>query len=328
MCSANLILKIWCKITAIFLPIQNHVILWHSFCEKRKYSDNLSVFVTKSTKMLFCHIIKSDIIMSKLPSIMTALRSNLVFILTLPIFWLCFVLLYKPASMISILGMGKDMLHFNATIIMCILLGVITISRVLLMSIHRSLKLGWWKFFLWELSELLAMSMFMALYLTLMYRGTHTYFYMVGQCLFYLFITCIYPYIIFNLAFAYHSKLEENTLYDDSLMRFVDSTQKLKLMIASSAVLYIEADENYVHIRYMEGEKQKDYPLRASMKSLEELMQKHGLIRCQRSYYINPQHIKVLRRDKEGIISAELDVPNQKAIPVSPRYYDNLAKWL
>lgn len=266
--------------------------------------------------------------MSKLPSIMTALRSNLVFILAVPLFWLCFVLLYKPAAIVQLLGMGADMLHFNTTIIMCVLLAVMIISRVLLMAIHRTLKLDWWKFFLWEASELLLMSLFMALYLTLMYRGAYTYFSMVGQCLFSLLMICLYPYVIFNVAFAYRSKLEENTLYDDSLMRFVDNTQKLKLMIASSAVLYVEADENYVHVRYMEGEKQKDYPLRASMKSLEELMQKHGLIRCQRSYYINPQHIKVLRRDKEGMISAELDVPNQKPIPVSPLYYDSLAKWL
>ena len=121
---------------------------------------------------------------------------------------------------------------------------------------------------------------------------------------------------------------EEQATYDDSLMRFVDNTQRVKLMIASSAVLYIKAEENYVHIRYMEGDRLKEYALRASMKSLEELMHKHGLIRCQRSYYINPQHIKVLRRDKEGLISAELDVANQKPIPVSPNYYDSLSKWL
>lgn len=266
--------------------------------------------------------------MNKLPSIFTTLRSNLSFILVIPIFWLCFVLLYQPSGVVGLLHMGQNMLNFNATIIMCVLLGVMIISRSVLMVLHRTLKLSWWKFIVWEMVELLIMSLFTALYLTLMYHGEFAYFQMVGQCLFYLLVITIFPYIIFNLSFAYVALLEQDTIYDDSLMRFVDSTQKLKLMIASSAVLYVEADENYVHVRYMEGEKQKDYPLRASMKSLEELMQKHGLIRCQRSYYINPQHIKVLRRDKEGMISAELDVPNQKPIPVSPRYYDSLAKWL
>lgn len=266
--------------------------------------------------------------MNKFPSIFTALRSNLCFVLAIPVFWLCFVLLYQPSSVVELLNMRQNLLNFNATIIMCILLGVMIISRSVLMVLHRTLKWNWQKFIVWEVAELLTMSLFTALYLTLMYHGEFAYFHMVGQCLYYLLIITLFPYVIFNLSFAYVALLEQDTIYDDSLMRFVDNTQKLKLMIASSAVLYVEADENYVHVRYMEGEKQKDYPLRASMKSLEELMQKHGLIRCQRSYYINPQHIKVLRRDKEGMISAELDVPNQKSIPVSPRYYDSLAKWL
>lgn len=284
--------------------------------------------MTKYTNICFRHTIKSDKKMNKLPSIMTALRSNLVFVIVLPVFWLSFVLLYQPSVLIGLLDMGSGMLNFNATIIMCILLAVMIFSRGVLIAIHRTLKMNWFKFIVWEFVELLMMSFFMALYMALMYQGQYTYFQMVGQCLFYLMVICVYPYVIFDVAFAYQGKLEEDTLYDDSLMRFVDGTQKLKLMIASSAVLYIEADENYVHVRYVEGEKLKDYPLRASMKSLEELMQKHGLIRCQRSYYINPQHIKVLRRDKEGMISAELDIPNQKSIPVSPRYYDSLAKWL
>lgn len=266
--------------------------------------------------------------MNKIPSILTSLRCNLVFLLALPAFWLCFAISYKPQLLFDFLSMNRELYNFNATIIMCILLGIMLISRGLLMAIHRSLDLTWFKFILWQLCELIVMSFFTALYVTLMYHGEFSYFHMVGQSFFHLLLTFIYPYIILNLAYAYIAKLEENTIYDDSLMRFQDNTKKLKLMIAASAVLYVEADENYVHIRYMEGERSKDYALRASMKSLEELMQKHGLVRCQRSYYINPQHIKVLRRDKEGMISAELDIANQKSIPVSPKYYDALSKWL
>ena len=265
--------------------------------------------------------------MNKFPSIMTALRGNLSFVVALPLFWLSFVLLYQPQMWVKLLDMETASLNFNATIIMCILLGVVLISRGILLAVHNTLRMNWSRIIQWELCEVLAMSMFAALYVTLMYHGEYPYFHVVGKCLYALLLTMIYPYVVLNLAFAYVGE-KEKEVYDDSLMRFVDNTQKLKLMIASSAVLYVEADENYVHVRYMEGERVKDYPLRASMKSLEELMQKHGLLRCQRSYYINPNHIKVLRRDKEGMISAELDVPNQKSIPVSPKYYETIAKGL
>lgn len=265
--------------------------------------------------------------MNKFPSIMTALRGNLSFVVALPLFWLSFVLLYQPQMWVKLLDMETASLNFNATIIMCILLGVVLISRGILLAVHNTLRMNWSRIIQWELCEVLAMSMFAALYVTLMYHGEYPYFHVVGKCLYALLLTLVYPYLLLNLAFAYVGEKEKEVV-DESLMRFVDNTQKLKLMIASSAVLYVEADENYVHVRYMEGERVKDYPLRTSMKSLEELMQKHGLLRCQRSYYINPNHIKVLRRDKEGVISAELDVPNQKSIPVSPKYYEAVAKGL
>ena len=76
--------------------------------------------------------------MEKFPAIFTTLRSNLTFILAIPIFWLCFVLLYQPSSVVELLHMRQDMLNFNATIIMCILLGVMIISRSVLIVLHRT----------------------------------------------------------------------------------------------------------------------------------------------------------------------------------------------
>lgn len=267
--------------------------------------------------------------MDKLPALFRKLRSQLLYMLGIPAFFLCFVLIYQPSHATTLLQMQQNMLSFNTTIIMCILLGVMLISRALMMVLsHHQLQLTWLRYIYWEIAELITMSLFMALYLTLIYQGEYPYFYVVGQSIYALLLICIYPYVVFNLSLAYVAEKEEQVSYDDSLMRFLDNTQRVKLMIASSAVLYIKADENYVHICYLEGERIKEYALRASMKSLADLMQKHGLIRCQRSYYINPQHVKVLRRDKEGMITAELNSAGIRPIPVSPRYYEELAKWL
>ena len=150
--------------------------------------------------------------MSKLPTIFTSLRSNLSFLLVLPIFWLCFVLLYQPSRLVELLNMGDSMLNFNTTIIMCILLGVMMISRTVLMAIHHTLQMNWFKFMLWEVAELIAMSMFSSLYITLMYHGEFNYFYMTGQCLYHLLLILLFPYVIFDLAFAYVGVLEQDTI--------------------------------------------------------------------------------------------------------------------
>ena len=136
-----------------------------------------------------------------------------------------------------------------------------------------------------------------------------------------------YPYLFFGVLIALirPDKMQEA---EDDLVRFADNTGRLKLVIANDVILYILAQENYVSIHYMEGEKEKEYSLRQSMRGIEELMSKHGIVRCQRSYFVNPRHVTVLRKDKEGMIQAELDVNGSRPVPVSPKYYEDLNKML
>jgi DNA-binding LytR/AlgR family response regulator len=136
-----------------------------------------------------------------------------------------------------------------------------------------------------------------------------------------------FAYIILALIFAVIRPDEEDAKEED-LIRFTDNTGRLKLVIAHDVLLYIEAKENYVTILYLDGDKLKEYSLRQSMRGIEELMEKHGIIRCQRSYFVNPRHVTVLRKDKEGFIQAELDTPKSRPVPVSPKYYEQLSKML
>lgn len=266
--------------------------------------------------------------MAKLPALFRTIRFQLLYVLGIPAFFLGFVLLYKPAPVVRLIATAPDRLSFNTTIIMCILLGVLFLSRTLLLTLYRHLDMTWLKLLAWETAELVGMSLFTALYVALSYHGGIGYFSAVGYCAFSLFLVTMYPYIVFNLAGAYAGRAQDAAPADDSLMRFRDSTQKVRLLIASSAVLYVLARENYVYVYYLEGERVKEFHLRNSLRALEPLLQKYGLQRCQRSYFINPRHIKVLRREKDGSIVAELNVPDLQSIPVSPKYQDALSQWL
>jgi DNA-binding LytR/AlgR family response regulator len=147
----------------------------------------------------------------------------------------------------------------------------------------------------------------------------------------YLFLTLLIPYVILALSlrlYEYHTRSEEQTSQALNRMRFYDDRHNLKIVLTSDSILYITAEENYVNIYYTDNDKVKSYVLRSSMKALDELCQDHGLIRCHRSYYVNPLHVKVLRKDKEGIVYAELDARDMMHIPVTKRYYDRLSEML
>ena len=70
------------------------------------------------------------------------------------------------------------------------------------------------------------------------------------------------------------------------------------------------------------------FELRATMSSLEEIANRYSFVRCQRSFYVNPAHVTVLRKEVGSLIFADLDTPGLPSIPVSKRYYDELSKLL
>ena len=264
--------------------------------------------------------------MNKIPASLLSLTTLLIHVLAFPVFFLGFILIYESRWMMEFLTVGDQPATISTLILTCILIGVMILSRVIMTVIGKNWRPSWWQYTLWSLGEAFVFACFAALYMALLY-GNYGYFPALAKCLQIIFATLSFPYIVTALLFAYIRPDRKETAEED-LVRFADSTGRLKLVIAHDVILYIEAQENYVSIHYMEGEKQKEYSLRQSMRGIEELMDKHGIIRCQRSYFVNPRHVKVLRRDKEGFIQAELDVTSTKPVPVSPKYYEQLSKML
>lgn len=263
--------------------------------------------------------------MTKIPTSLLSVAAMLVHIIIIPVFLLGFVLIYESQWAIDFLSAGNGAI-FNILILTSILLGILCGSRIPMTAVRNRPRMSWWQYSLWSFAEIFAFSCFAALYMALVY-GDIGYFPALGRCLQMTFAILPYPYIIFALLFALIRPDEQATAEED-LIRFADSTGRLKLVIAHDVLLYVEAQENYVSIHYLEGEKIKEYSLRQSMRGIEELMEKHGIVRCQRSYFVNPRHVTVLRRDKEGFIQAELDIKNSKSVPVSPKYYEQLSRML
>ena len=61
--------------------------------------------------------------------------------------------------------------------------------------------------------------------------------------------------------------------------------------------------------------------------SIRESVEKYGLFRCQRSYYVNVAHVSALRKDPNDVINAELDCGGIR-VPVSRNQYMELASRL
>lgn len=264
--------------------------------------------------------------------------SQLWYIILIPLFFLVFVIAYKPFNIESsvlcnypaVIADSISRYQFNIVMVMCIIFLVLVMSRTLLFILRRPIANDRDNYYLWIGGEFLAMSLFTALYVSLITKGTLTYFNALLYSFLYLLSVLIYPYALITLyQLLKDARNLRNSVDDaDSRVRFYDDKHTLKFVTAASSILYIEAQENYVRIYYMDADQVKSYQLRATMKKLEESITANGLVRCHRSYFVNPRHIHALRKDKDNYIFAEIDDRAHTAIPISKKYYEEVSEQL
>ena len=264
--------------------------------------------------------------MNVLPRIFRRFIPQLLHMLVLPIFFFAFMLIYHPFDAESYLGSSWYGVHI--TIISCIILVSVGIMRLL--YYYLPLKLNYTLYVFWCILEIIFMAFFVALYIWLVLGKPMAYFEALATSLQYLGLTLVIPYSVLALSMRItdYNQKELEPENASQRMRFYDHRHNLKIVLAPSSILYITAEENYVSIFYSENGKVRNYVLRSSMKAIDELCLDHGLLRCHRSYYINPTHVKVLRKDREGVVYAELDEKDVMHIPVTKKYYDRLSDLL
>ena len=258
--------------------------------------------------------------------------SHVMFFTVVPVFFFLFVLAYDPFNISELLNAGRGLFTLNLIICTLIVLAVMSLSRMLLYILKRHLDLNWSLYILWCVGEVVLSGLFMSIPLGIGWAAEHTYFQTMSVCVLYTAGILVFPLSILTMAVQLHV-LDEKAgtaprVDERTLLRFYDEQKRLKLVVSSEGVLYIEAEENYVHIVHLDNGRVKEFTLRSSMRALEEMLLRHGLLRCHRSFYINANHVELLRKDASGYALAQLDHNGTKPIPVSKRYYDALVALL
>lgn len=266
--------------------------------------------------------------MAEIPNIFRRFIPQLLHVIVLPVFFFVFILVYRPLDAQNLLGTTHFGVHI--TLLSCIILLSITLIRLLYYFLP--LKINYTLYVFWCLLEIVFVSFFVALYIWLALFPATPYYEVLTDSFELVSLTLVIPYSILGVSlrvWQYHEReIYASEPSAQKRMRFYDEKHNLKLVLTPQSILFISAEENYVNIHYTENDKVRNYVLRSSMRAIEESCLENGLVRCHRSFFINPSHVKVLRKDQEGVVYAELDAPDLRHIPVSKRYYENLSNLL
>ncbi|MBP3426547.1 MAG: LytTR family transcriptional regulator [Rikenellaceae bacterium] len=212
---------------------------------------------------------------------------------------------------------------------------IVMISRI---GMHQYLKqhsLKAYAYIIWVLCEVLAMSLtFTAM--TLIFNMQDDVWEAFTNSLLNTTLVLIIPYTLCLTFFALQEKnrqikrlagIRHERAMAQGLVSFYDERGELRLSVRHDHLLLLEAADNYVCVWYMSYGEPKKVMVRNSLKRLSQQLDGTGIIRCHRSYMVNIDQVKVVRREKDGAM-LDLGIEGIPSIPISQTYNESVTQWL
>lgn len=258
-------------------------------------------------------------------------KKNIVrLILFTSLFALVFINIYAPFGVDRWFDLTQlELLIYSSLIILTGVL-VVVISRVIMYYFCKRHNLKIWQYLVWIFAEVFFMALFYTIFGIFALKDDRLFTDLIKLTVRNTALVLLLPYSILWLYFSWRDKEEQIERLAEShlnpgnmrdMIAFYDEKQILQLSVKTDSLLYIESDENYVNIYYLNKGNISRYMLRDTLKKMEELFSGTDIIRCHRSYIVNFEKVKVIRKEKDGL-KLELDSPVAMDIPVSKTYID------
>ncbi len=259
-------------------------------------------------------------------------KKNIVnLILFTALFALVFINIYSPFGADKWFNVTKFQFFTYSSLVILTGVLVVVISRIIMYQVCKRKPINLGQFLLWIASEVLAMALFYSLFEKFVLNDARDFGFLVKMSARNTALVLLLPYSVAWLYLSWRDKKEQIRILAEGqnqdatpdMIPFYDEKSVLKLSVKKDSLLYLEATENYITVCYINKGKLSKYLLRATMKRMEETFAGTGIIRCHRSYMVNFEKVKVIRRDKDSL-RLELDHPEVMDIPLSKTYLQNV----
>ena len=249
-------------------------------------------------------------------------------------FALVFINIYKPFSSSSWYDISEFKFFVFSSLIILTGVLVLVLSRIIMFHWGKRHAISVGNYSIWILLEIFFMSLFYTIY-TLVLNPEREYMDVFETSTINTSLVLLLPYSVLHFYFSYKDKerrlllLEEHqeeVIARQSVFSFYDEKQELRLSVKRSELLYLESADNYVCIWYLSKGQLTKFLLRNSLKAMEEHFADTNVLRCHRSYMVNFEQVKVIRREKEGIF-LELGIERVPDIPISKTYSEKVMRW-
>ncbi len=249
------------------------------------------------------------------------------------VFALVFINIYQPFGSKNWFPVSEVKYFLFSSVIILTGVLVVVVSRIIMYHYSRRHDLFVRQYAVWILVEILAMSLFYTLLETFAFDDSRSFREMMKQSVINTSLVLLLPYFTLWLYFAFKDKskkleklsheLEFHEQPSKGILNFLDEKKELRLSVLSEQVFWIEAADNYIKIHYLNKGRLLAFMVRNTLKTVEESLVNSSMVRCNRSTIVNFDHVKILRKEKEGILLG-LDHEQIPDIPVSKTYAEKV----
>jgi len=264
----------------------------------------------------------------KLPEYLTEKGNIVTHILFTAGFALLFLNLYTPFGVAAWFEATKPtLLIYSSGVILAGIL-VVAVSRVIMyQAVRKGLELRVWHYLAWVAAEIVSMALFFVLFEVVILDDRRSFTDLLGNSVVNTSLTLLLPYTMLWLYFSWHDnkiKLAEMKEQPEGtaqkpMIPFRDEKSVLRISLKRSDILYLQGSDNYVTVWYQSQSRIMKFMLRNTLRTMEDELEQEGIKRCHRSYLVNIERVKLIRREKDGL-QLELDSTPPSTVPVSKTY--------
>lgn len=263
-----------------------------------------------------------------IPPFLTSKNNIVKTVVFTALFALAFINFYAPFGVNKWFHLSQWQLFFYSSLVILTGVMVIVVSRIIMYHFTKRHTLNYIRFLIWIFIEIASMAFFYALFVKYALNDQRLFTEILKISVKNTALVLLIPYSVLSLYFSYQEKSKKLELLEGSnppvehrkrMIPFHDENNNLKFSIKHDDLLYLEAMDNYVTIFYESTPKMAKYVIRNSLKNLEQRLTGLGVIRCHRSYLVNFEKVKLLKKEKEGLY-LELDSTHSIKLPVSKTY--------
>lgn len=285
--------------------------------------------------------------MTPIPPFIYKKSNQVTMIIFVPIFALVFIYIYSPfdfdridTSFLSWLNISRELAVQLITILMILVgMSVVAISRTFMgyHIRHRKEPLSYVKYISWVALEILIMTIIFTI--AALFTDTHkdvvTLFRnSLVKTVFILLIPYVMCYIYFiwqervaQLRYLRERISEDETALQSAYVQIFDNKGEMRLSVRREHLLLIESADNYICVWYMNNHLPKKVLVRNTLKQIAEQLSSTHVQQCHRSFLVNLDLVKVMRREKEGMF-IEFGIEGVPDVPISKTYADSIKRWL